>query len=172
MSEAIYAPILDLMSDHKIRSIEEIASKVKDKSVNFSQVVQAAMVLVGAGHLASVQSESQIAKAKQTSSKLNKALMEKSRFSAEISFLASPLTGGGLAVNRFQQLFLLSMSQGKQQPEGWAKEVWSVLSSQNQRLLKEGKTLDSAEDNLNELTRQAKEFADKRLSVLKALEVV
>jgi hypothetical protein len=160
------------MSDHKARSLQEITAQVQDKSISFAQVVQAAMVLVGAGHMASVQSEEQIAKAKQTSSKLNKALMEKSRFSSEISFLASPLTGGGIAVNRFQQLFLLSMSQGKQQPEDWAKEVWSVLSSQNQRLLKEGKTLDSAEDNLNELTRQAKEFADKRLSILQALEVV
>jgi SAM-dependent methyltransferase/methyltransferase-like protein len=172
LSEAVYLPILDLMSDHKARSLQEITAKVQDKSIGFAQVVQSAMVLVGAGHMASVQSEAQIAKAKQTSSKLNKALMEKSRFSAEISFLASPLTGGGIAVNRFQQLFLLSMGQGKQQPEDWAKEVWSVLSSQNQRLLKEGKTLDSAEDNLKELIRQAKEFADKRLSVLKALEVL
>jgi SAM-dependent methyltransferase len=172
LSEAVYLPILDLMSDHKARSLQEITAQVQDKSISFAQVVQAAMVLVGAGHMASVQSEEQIAKAKQTSSKLNKALMEKSRFSAEISFLASPLTGGGIVVNRFQQLFLLSMSQGKPQPEDWAKEVWSVLSSQNQRLLKEGKTLDSAEDNLNELTRQAKEFADKRLPILKALEIV
>jgi hypothetical protein len=172
LSEAVYLPILDLMSDHKARSLQEITAKVQVKSIGFAQVVQATMVLVGAGHMASAQSEEQIAKAKQTSSKLNKALMEKSRFSAEISFLASPLTGGGIALNRFQQLFLLSMSQGKQQPEDWAKEVWSVLSSQNQRLLKEGKTLDSAEDNMKELTRQAKEFADKRLSVLKALEVV
>jgi hypothetical protein len=172
LSEAVYHPILELMSDHKVRTLHEITSKVPVKSISFAQVLQAALVLVGAGHMASVQSEAQIAKATQTSSKLNKALMEKSRFSAEISFLASPLTGGGIVVNRFQQLFLLSMSHGKKQPEDWAKEVWSALSSQNQRLLKEGKTLNSAEDNLKELTRQAKEFSDKRLSILKALEVV
>jgi hypothetical protein len=35
MSEAIYTPILDLMSDHKTRSIQEIASKVQSKSINF-----------------------------------------------------------------------------------------------------------------------------------------
>jgi methyltransferase-like protein len=172
MSEAIYAPILDLMSDHKTRSIEEIASKVKDKSVNFSQVVQAAMVLVGAGHIASVQSESQVAKAKQASAKLNEALIDKARFSAEITFLASPVTGGGIAVNRFQQLFLLAMRNGKKQPQEWASEVWSVLAAQNQRLLKEGKTLESAEDNIQELVNQANDFARKRLPILKALEIV
>jgi hypothetical protein len=172
MSEAIYAPILDLMSDHKTRSIEEIASKVKDKSVNFSQVLQAAMVLVGAGHIASVQSESQIAKAKYATAKLNEALIDKARFSAEITFLASPVTGGGIAVNRFQQLFLLAMRNDKKQPQEWASEVWSVLAAQNQRLLKEGKTLESAEDNIQELVNQANDFARKRLPILKALEIV
>jgi methyltransferase-like protein len=172
MSEAIYAPILDLMSDHKTRSIEEIASKVKDKSVNFSQVVQAAMVLVGAGHIASVQSESQVAKAKQASAKLNETLIDKARFSAEITFLASPVTGGGIAVNRFQQLFLLAMRNGKKQPQEWASEVWSVLAAQNQRLLKEGKTLESAEDNIQELVNQANDFARKRLPILKSLEII
>ena len=172
MSEAIYAPILDLMSDHKTRSIEETASRVKDKSVNFSQVVQAAMVLVGAGHLASVQSESQVAKAKQASAKLNETLIDKARFSAEITFLASPVTGGGIAVNRFQQLFLLAVRNGKKQPQDWVSEVWSVLAAQNQRLIKEAKTLESAEDNIQELVNQANDFARKRLPILKALEIV
>jgi len=172
MSEAIYAPILDLMSDHKARSIQEMASKVQSQSINFAQVVQAAMVLVGSGHMASVQSEEQITKAKQSSDKLNKALIGRARFSAEISFLASPVTGGGIATNRFQQLFLLAMRNGKKQPQDWASEVWAVLSAQNQRLIKEGKALESAEDNVQELVNQANDFARKRLPILKALEVV
>ena len=42
---------------------------------------------------------------------------------------------------------------------------------QGQRLLKEGKTLETAEANLAELTTQATEFADKRLPILKALQI-
>jgi hypothetical protein len=172
MSEAIYAPILDLMSDHKTRSLKEIALQVQNKSINFAQVLLVGMVLVGSGHMSSVQSEEQITKAKQTSAKLNKALIERARFSAEITFLASPVTGGGIAVNRFQQLFLLAMRNGKNQPQDWASEVWAVLSAQNQRLLKEGKTLETAEENVQELLSQANDFARKRLPILKALEVV
>ena len=37
--------------------------------------------------------------------------------------------------------------------------------------MKEGKALESAEDNLTELTAQAQAFADKHLPVLKALQV-
>ena len=172
LNESVYLPILDLMTDHKTRSIQEIASKVQSKLINFAQVVQAAMVLVGSGHMASVQSEEQITKGKQTSAKLNKALIDRARFSAEITFLASPVTGGGIAANRFQLLFLLAMRNGKKQPQDWASEVWSVISAQNQRLIKEGKALESVEDNVQELVIQANDFARKRLPILKALEVV
>lgn len=41
----------------------------------------------------------------------------------------------------------------------------------NQRILRDGKTIDSAEENLAELERQAEEFAVKRLPVLEALGV-
>jgi hypothetical protein len=43
---------------------------------------------------------------------------------------------------------------------------------QSQRLVKDGNTLGSAEDNLSELTSQAQAFADKHLSILKALQIV
>lgn len=172
MSETVYAPILDLMSDHKIRSIQEITSAVQVKSVSFAQVVQAVIVLMGAGHVASVQSETQTRKAKQYSSKLNEALIDKAQFSSDITFLASPVIGGGILVNRFQQLFLRAMKNGMTQPKDWAKYVWSVISVQNQRLVKEGKTLETTGENIQELENQAKEFSLKRLPILRALEIV
>jgi len=172
LSEAIYAPVLELLSDHKIRSIADIATHVKTKDVSFPQLVQVAMVLIGSGHMASVQTDEQINKAKQSSLKLNLALVDKARFSTDITFLASPVTGGGVAVNRFQQLFLLAMQEGKKNPQEWSQATWTVLASQNQRLLKDGKPIETADGNLEELTRQAKEFADKRVPILKALHVL
>jgi hypothetical protein len=38
-------------------------------------------------------------------------------------------------------------------------------------LVKEGSTLESAEDNIAELTTQAQTFADKQLPILKALQI-
>ena len=43
---------------------------------------------------------------------------------------------------------------------------------QGQKLVVAGNTLQTAEENLKELTRQAAEFGQKRLPVLKALQVV
>lgn len=49
--------------------------------------------------------------------------------------------------------------------------MWTILAAQGQRLVKEGATLEAAEDNMAELTAQAKTFADKQLPILKALQI-
>jgi hypothetical protein len=171
MSEAVYNPILDLLADHKPRTLGQIEQAVKDKGVVFAQVVQAALVLTGAGHLAAVQDDAVIGKAKKHAEKLNAHLINKARGSSDISYLASPVTGGGVTIGRFQQLFLLALRQGKKLPAEWALFVWDILSAQGQRIIKEGKTLETTEDNLAELAGQAQAFADKQLPVLKALQI-
>jgi len=172
MHEAVYAPILDALADHKPRTIAQIEQSVKDKSVAFVQVTQAVMILAGAGSLAAVQDEAVIFKAKKQTDKLNMHLIGKARGSNDISYLASPVTGGGINVNRFQQLFLLALSQGKKQAAEWAQFVWQILAAQGQRLVQEGKTLETPEENLAELTTQAQAFAEKQLPILKALGIV
>jgi hypothetical protein len=122
--------------------------------------------------LLAVQDESATALAKPHCDQLNAHLLDKARGGGDINYLASPVTGGGITVGRFQQLFLLAKSQGKDQPADWVAFVWQILSAQNQRLIKDGKTLETAEANLAELTAQAGEFAEKRLPILKALQVV
>jgi hypothetical protein len=169
LSEAIYSPVLDLMADYKIRTIAEIAETLKSKSLTLAHVVQVAMVLIGLGHMASVQTAVQMNQVKNTVSKLNSVLLEKARFSPDITFLASPITGGGILVGRFQQLFLIAMYEGHKLPMEWAKFAWEILASQNQRLIKDGIAIETAEGNLEELTKQAEEFAKKRLPILKAL---
>ncbi|PLC48047.1 hypothetical protein CR159_20185 [Pollutimonas subterranea] len=68
-------------------------------------------------------------------------------------------------------LTLLAIKQGKKQPAEWAQSVWQVLSEQGQRIVKEGKTLETAEENLAELTARATEFAEKNWPILKALQI-
>ena len=129
------------------------------------------MVLSSVGIVLAAQDGAAMQRVKKRTERLNTHLMMKARSSNELNYLASPVTGGGIAVPRFQQLFLLARQQGHKQPQDWAGYVWSVLAMQNQRLLKDGKTLETPEDNLAELTRQATEFAEKRLPILKALQV-
>lgn len=172
LKEEVYAPFLDLMADHKPRSLAEIEAALRPKGVNFSQILQTVMLLVGAGHVSPVQSEREIRGASKTSAAINTYLQDKARGSGEISYLASPVTGGGVTVGRFPQLFLLALAQGRKQPADWASFAWNVLAGQGQRILKDGKALETPAENIAELTAQAQAFADKQLPGLKAMGVV
>lgn len=171
LNESVYLPILDLLADYRPRTLGQVEQAVQPKAIAFAQVLQATMILMGKGDVALVQEDALVAKAKRSTDKLNLHLMNKSRGSSDIAYLASPLTGGGVSINRFQQLFLLARHQGKKSPGEWAQFTWQYLAALNQRLTKEGKAIESVEDNLAELTQQATEFADKRLPILKVLQI-
>jgi hypothetical protein len=172
LTEKIYVPILDLMADHKVRSIAQIEHFVKDFGISFPELMQAVLVLCSSGTLSAIQDDTTVLKAKKHTAKLNAHLMLKARTSNEIGFLSSPLTGGGVGVGRFQQLFLLAIEQGKKKPEEWAGFVAQILASQGQKIVKEGKPLDTGEEQLAELTTQANEFGLKILPIYKALQII
>jgi len=176
LQEVVYGPVLDQLADYKPKSLGQLeqALRVDDagKSISFAQLTQAVMVLAAAGAVMAVQPDAVVTKARKRTDALNVHLMQKSRSTNELGYLASPVTGGGVGVPRFSQLFLLAMKNGQKQPQDWAAYVWQVLQVQGQRLLKEGKTLESAEENLAELNQQARDFAEKHLPILKALQVV
>jgi SAM-dependent methyltransferase len=172
MQETVYHPILDFLSDHQPKTLGQIEQEVKDKGIVFAQIKEAALLLSGTGVLNPVQDDAVISRAKKHADKLNTHLMNKSRGNNDINYLVSPVSGGGHTVSRFQQLFLMARGQGKKQPADWAQFVWQVLTGQGQKILKDGKTLETAEENLAELTKQAQDFSDKQLPILKALGVV
>lgn len=175
MQEAVYGPILDVLGDHKSKSLAQIEKDLKaskqGQEINFGQILQAVLILSASGAILPVQDDTTITKTKKAAEKLNLHLMGKARANKELSYLASPVTGGGIVVPRFHQLFVLAHSQGHKQPEDWAKFVWGILAMQGQRLVKEGKTLESMAENVAELTAQAEEFSSKQLPILKALQI-
>ena len=171
MQEAVYGPILDQLSDHQPKSLAQLAQALGTSGITFVPLLQAMMVLSGTGAVLAVQDDNHIAQAAHACQRLNALLMNKARGSAELNYLASPVTGGGITVPRFHQLFLLAKIQGLVQPADWAGFVWKLLAMQGQRLVKDGERLESAEENLAELTSQAAEFAEKRLPIMKALQI-
>lgn len=172
MSEAVYGPILDLLADYKPRTVGQLEQSLKDKGINRGQLLQAVMVLVGIGHIAAVQEDAVITAAQKHTTPLNRHLMLKARSHSDMSYLASPVTGGGFMLGRIPQLFALAISQGQKQPADWVKFAWQILSAQGQSLLKEGKPLATPEENLAELSEQVKTFAEKQLPLLKALGIL
>lgn len=176
LTESIYGPILDALADHKPKTLGQLEQALQGKGPNGSaitsaQLIEASLLLSAMGVLVNVQDEATTQKAKKTTDKLNAHLMRKAISSSDTAFLASPVTGGGINVPRFQQLFLLAKQQGQRTPEDYAQDAWRRLAALGQKLVKDGKTLDTAEENLAELSVKATAFADKQLPILKALQI-
>ncbi len=172
LSEDIYVPILSKLESYNPMSLAELEAGLKDAKMNFVQLLQAIMVLMGAGHLEAVQSDDVIKRAHKQTTKLNRHLLKKARSSGDITYLASPVTGGGIAIGRFNQLFMLAIQEGRNDPAAWAQYVMEILRLQGQKLVRDGKVIESDADNLAELQRQAVEFKDQLLPMLKSLKIM
>ena len=130
------------------------------------------MMLIGGGHAAPLQADVDIVSSRAASAALNHHLIAQATLQGEIEYLASPATGGGVPVDRLQQLFLLAVLQEQQSAEDIVAFVWRHISALDKKLVKEGVRLESEEDNLAELMSQAQLFFLQRLPVLQALQVV
>ncbi|MCG5498999.1 class I SAM-dependent methyltransferase [Ectothiorhodospira variabilis] len=172
LQENVYRPFLAQLADHRPQTLGQLEKALKDQGLNLAQVLQAALVLSATGALLPAREEAAIGKARKHTDRLNSHLIHKARSHTDLGHLASPVTGGGIHVPRFHQLFMLARSQGHKQPQEWARFVWDILSQQGQRLVKEGKPVEGAEANVAELTEQAQGFADQQLPILKALQIV
>jgi hypothetical protein len=135
-------------------------------------LVEAVTVLIGAGRANLVQSAEAIDIAAPRCQRLNAHLIERARVSGDVTWLASPVTGRGVEVDRFQQLFLAARARGLKKPDDWARDAWSILARQNQSLIKDGQMLATPDENVSELAQQARAFADRRLTQLKRLGAV
>lgn len=171
LQEDIYGAILDVLADHKARTIGEIELADGLKAFALSAIAQAIIVLAGKGDLVQVQDEAVIALARPRTDALNARLLEQSRGGAGIDVLASPVTGGAVAMSRTQQLMLLARAQGRKSAASWASFAWKLMASQGQVVLKDGAPLDAEDKALGELAIQAKTL-NERLPILKALGVV
>jgi SAM-dependent methyltransferase len=172
LSEAIYTPLLDLLADYKPHTLGQLETALAERKINLLQILEAVIVLGSRSEVALAQSPEAVKAATAACQRLNLKLFERARASDDTSVLASPVTGGGLIQGRVGQLFLLAHSLGKRGAAAWTDFTWMILSAQGHRLVKDGATLQTAEDNVAELQRQAEEFESTRLPVFRALGVV
>lgn len=171
LHESVYRPIIDALSDNKPKTVSYLEQALKPNNISLAQVFQAILLLIGKGSVSAVQDEKTTSKISKQTKILNSHLFQKARGSSEIGFLSSPVTGGGVAVNRIQQLFLLSRYQEKRSFDDMVAFAWQTLSAQGQKLLKEGKMLETESENKEELKQIAKNFIEREFPVLKHLSV-
>ncbi len=155
LKEELYAPILDALSDHKPHTVGELVG-----SQTMGTVWQAVCILAGAGHVYPVAEAD--AGVKTRCSMLNRKIRA---LPETVSYQASPVIAGGIAVNEIDQLFLTA--EGKD----CAVYAFDALKQRGKRVVRDGKALDKDDEALAELRERAKLFTEKKLPVYKALGI-
>lgn len=178
MDASIYLPIINFLADNKMKNIGEVLEHFQavDNGGNINitpaQILQAISLLLSSGQLVLAQSDDTVQKVRASSQRINAVLEERALNGEVVPFLASPVTGGGVNASRFEILFVKAMNEGANTPRQLAAAAWAVLSVHGHKLLREGSTLESDEENLDELTLKATEFYEKRLKTFQALEII
>lgn len=170
LQEAIYEPLLELFAAGAYKPLALLDITRAFPQFSWNQLLQAVVVMVGAGHMHPVQDDETILKASRKTAALNAELCRRARGSSDVSYLASPVIGAGVQVNRFEQMFLLCRARGRAQPAEWIADTWAVLKSLSQKIVQDGKKMESDQDNMQALSVYADKFV-KRLPILIALGI-
>lgn len=173
LEPVLYKAVIDALAENDLAgcTLGKLETVPQLSAFGFKRILEAAFVLCAAGHAHPAQEDDEIQRALPKTQALNRHLVERSRYNGEITVLSSPVIGGGVTVGRFEQLFLGSYQRGLASPEQWATEAWDTLKKEGQRLIKDGKALDTPQENQAELLEKATAFARDELPVLKALLV-
>ncbi|RKQ67851.1 methyltransferase family protein [Oceanibaculum indicum] len=167
LQPTVYEPLADALAERP-QSIREMISKEPLAGTGYQKILQALTIMISMGQVSPALADKQAREAKPSCDRLNAVLLERARTSADMPYLISPVTGSGVSADRFSQLMLLAVRENK--PD-LADFVWQILSAQNQRILKDGVTLETPEQNLVELRNRAADFTGKQMPFLKQLGI-
>jgi SAM-dependent methyltransferase len=175
----IYHAVIDGLAGHSIQTLGAVQAGASHLPVTIIHVIHITMAMIQRGHAMVAQDEADIAASRAGAKSFNAHVMERARFGTEhahkygreISYLASPVTGGGVTVSRIDQLFLLATTQGVAEAGGLAEFAWGILSGLGETLEKDGTPLETPEANRAHLNERAKSFLATLLPAMKGLGI-
>ncbi len=162
-----YKPILDQLAGGP----KTIAQLLQDKAVvafGWTRLLEVLRVIIGAGWVQPCAHPKDDPKRTQKARTFNNAVMRRSIASIDYNVVASPVTGGGVNVDRFHQMFLLAQQEKHPDPP---MRAWEQIQAQGHALLRDGKPMEKAEDNIAELRTRYETFNSTVLPLLKQLGI-
>jgi hypothetical protein len=165
---ALVAGLGDLAA-HRIGDLFDTAAL---PGTTLGQTFEAITVLVATGDVALVQSEEAAQTARPRTARLNAEIARRARDGSEIAALASPITGGGIACDLVERLFVDAFLEGARTAADCAEHAWRSLTMLGWGGEGDGDGSRSEADHRAELSRLAHGFLADRLPQLRALGIV
>lgn len=170
INQELLQPILNVLKDKKTHQVSKLLTSLKDK-VEPLIIIELLALLISKKDAVLVQDKNTIKNALPYCQKLNRHILQMARNNNNISFIASPVIGGGVHLNHVNQLFTLAHLDGMDEAH-WETFVWDILKSQGLALTKNNDTIIEDEGNLEELSNLKASFIKDDLPVLKQLSII
>lgn len=147
LNQDFYAPIFELLKDNHPIEVREIKSHLDQKlkrEVAYNELIES-LIALSSKDCIKLACDDEVAKAsKPYTQRLNAHILEQALQTPDyIRHIVSPLTGEGIALNRFELLFLYAYLN-KEKKE-WSEYVYELLSSRKENIIKDGKELNEAQ---------------------------
>ncbi|WP_448380465.1 class I SAM-dependent methyltransferase [Gloeomargarita sp.] len=163
LQEHVYRPLTMCLKEEGPLSLAQLEAKLSAHNIPLQRLIQALLVMTGMSYAHPVVEGIEPTQAQQ----FNQAMIQRSLHHSDVNFLCSPVIGNGISVPRLEQLLLLAEAKGEQGLEF----VWQNLKNSGMRFTKEGKTLETPEENWQFLQESAQKFAQNRRPVLRQLGI-
>ena len=164
LKEEMYRPILEALEQP--RTMRELMAMPAGKLQPHGRLREMLTLMVGAGYVQPCpEAPGDSARAVGTAS-FNLAVAERAARTGELQYFASPVTAGGHPVDRMSQLFQLGVWNGQTDLPGYA---WGRLQALGQSLSREGKRLETPEENMAAVKQAFDKYQAEVLPVLKRL---
>lgn len=166
LQEEAYKPLIEAFAAlPSAACLREIVKVEAIANLGWNRLQQAITILVGAGHLHPCTGPASDEERRRSNARaFNDAVIDRSRYSADLRYLASPVTGGAVVVDRFEQLFLLSLRNNEKDQVSFA---WKLLKNQNQKISKDGIILKTDEENFKEIESRFSLFEERKDMLMK-----
>lgn len=166
VNPAIFEPMIEAFKRGP-RSIRQLLQEPGTRDLTMAVLLETIVVLIAGNHLQPcLDVAGEPARSKRTAA-FNTAIMLRAHTGNELAFLASPVTGGGFRINRFEQLFLLARQRKHADPPALVMEC---LLARNEGLKRDGKLLQTSDENLAYLRERHEDFL-RRLPLLQQLGI-
>lgn len=162
----IYRPVINALADGPI-AVRELIERLPEAKMEWTSLTDAIKVLVGRGDLQVALPAEQEAERGQTAQAFNAVVMGRAKEQAPLAYLASPVTGGGVQVDPFTQLYLHAKRKGVADP---VTVIASLAAASGKPFEKDGRTL-SPDEARAELAAKAARIDERTIPLLTRLGI-
>jgi hypothetical protein len=157
--------ILDALSEEPL-TLADLLAKSEIGQLGTHATFQALVLAVAARLAAPALAPEGLAPRRESTARLNRAVLSELGEERQEQTLASPILGTGVPVPQVDQVFLATRARDPTLP---TEAVMAAITARHQQLRKRGKPVNSLEETLSELESALVEFRQSRLPVYQRL---